>query len=236
MTRIHSTAFVYLRALATVESRTTLVLTHALRTQPRQFMVAIGSTSTARPSSSLASKSLHFCNVRPLNLQPLQHQLQHFDFDLAREGVDFSLWEIEVASCLSQSQYEYIRYMVEDGLNNLAAAGLVSKDASPPQGQGPLFDRAIDTVSADLTTDQQETRIKVVAMYDPGIESDAPTGCRLFFSYPMGKDPTTTFSLLRRKNKRLLTLSKTSPVVDALRGAGTNVPGASNPASTDTVG
>ena len=126
--------------------------------------------------------------------------------------------------------------MAEDGLNNLAAGGLVSKDASPPQGQGPLFDRAIDTVSADLTTDQQETRIRVVAMYDLDIGSDAPTGCKLFFSYPLGKDPTTTFSLLRRKNKRLLTLSKTSPVVDALRGAGTNVPGASNPASTDTVG
>lgn len=125
--------------------------------------------------------------------------------------------------------------MVEDGLNNLAAAGLVSKNASAPQGKGPLFDRATDAVGANLTTDQQETRIRVVAMYDPNIGSDAPTGCKLFFSYPMGKDPTTTFSLLRRKNKRLLTLSKTTPVVDALRGAGTNVPGPSSPASTDTV-
>lgn len=89
--------------------------------------------------------------------------------------------------------------MVEDGLNTLAAAGLVSKDASAPQGQGPLFDRATHTVKADLTTDQREIRIRVVAMYDPDIESDAPTGCKLFFSYPLRKDPTTAFSLLSRR-------------------------------------
>ena len=125
--------------------------------------------------------------------------------------------------------------MVEDGLNTLAATSLVSKDASAPQGQGPLYDRAAGTVSASLTTGQEETRIRVVAMYDPDVESDAPAGCKLFFSYPMGEDPTTAFSLLRRKNKRLLALSKSVPVVDALPGAGNDVPGASSPASSGTV-
>jgi hypothetical protein len=118
--------------------------------------------------------------------------------------------------------------MVEDGLNTLTAAGLVSKDAFAMQGQGPLFDNAIGTASADLATDQQESCIRVVAMYNTDVEHDTPAEGKLFFSYPIGKDPTTAFSLLKRKNKRLLTLSKTVPVVDALRGAVTNVPGASS--------
>ena len=235
MTRGYSTAMVCLRALATVESKTTLALNYALRTPPSRLMAAIASTSSARSWSSFASKLLHFHNIRPLNLQPLQRQPQHFDFDLAREGLDFSLWEIEVTSSLSRSQYECIRHVVEDGLNTLAAAGLVSKDATASGGQGPLFDNAISTTSADLTTDQQETCIRVVAMYDTDVASDAPAGCKLFFFYPLGKDPTTAFSLLKRKNKRLLALSKTVPVVDALQGAGLNTPGASSPASNNTV-
>lgn len=198
-------------------------------------MAAIASTSAARSSSSFASKSPHFHDIRPLNLQPLQHLPQHFNFDLAREGLDFSLWETEVESGLSHSQYECIRHVVEDGLNTLAAAGLVSKDATAPEKQGPLFDNAIDTASADLTTDQQETCIRAVAMYDTDVASDAPTECKLFFSYPVGKDPTTAFTLLKRKNKRLLALSKTVPIVDALQAAGINIPGASNPASNSTV-
>lgn len=223
---------VCLRALATVESKTTLALNYALRTPPSRLMAAIASTSSARSWSSFASKSLHFHNIRPLNLQPLQRQPQHFDFDLAREGLDFSLWEIEVTSSLSRSQYECIRHVVEDGLNTLAAASSVSKDATASEGQGPLFDNAISTTSADLTTEQQETCIRVVAMYDTDVASDE---CKLFFSYPLGKDPTTAFSLLKRKNKRLLALSKMVPVVDALQGARLNTPRASSPASNSTV-
>lgn len=135
----------------------------------------------------------------------------------------------------SLSQYEYIRHTVEDGLNTLSAAGLVSQDAFAPQDQDPLFERAKDTASAGMTTDQQETRITVVATYDTDLEHDASAECKLFFSYPIGKESTTAFFLLRRKNKRLLTLSKTVPVVDALQGAGSNVPVASSPASNDTV-
>ncbi|GAB7335950.1 hypothetical protein MBLNU13_g08194t1 [Cladosporium sp. NU13] len=217
MTCRYSTAIVCLRALATVESKTTLILSYAPRTPPGWLLAAVASTSPARPSSSLTSKSLRFSNIRPLKLQPLQHQPQHFNLDLTREGLDFSLWEIEVVGGFSLSQYEYIRHTVEDGLNTLSAAGLVSKDASAPQNQDPLFERAKDTASVGMTTDQQETRITVVATYDTDLEHDASAECKL------------------RKNKRLLTLSKTVPVVDALQGAGSNVPAASSPASNDKV-
>jgi len=128
--------------------------------------------------------------------------------------------------------------MVEDGLDNLdtqAAAGMVLKDAL--QQQGPLFDSATGSASVDLTTDQQKTRIKVVAVYDQDVEYNAPAECKLFFSYPVGKDPTIAFPLLRRKNKHLLTLSKAFPVVDALWGVSAIASAleASSPASDDTV-
>lgn len=221
MTRMYSTALVYLRALATVESRTALTLHHMSRTPTHRLIVALGSILPTRLSSGLTCKSLHFYNIRPLNLQPLQHQPQHFTFDLAREGLDFSIWNIRVADGLSQAQYENIRQMVEDGLNTQAAAGSVSRDALVTQGdQGPLFDSAADTASVEMSADQQEARIKVVAMYDADVELNAPKACKLFFSYPVGKDPTTALSVLRRKNGRLLALSKTIPVVDALRDVG----------------
>jgi hypothetical protein len=183
-------------------------------------MVARASSSHARPSSGLATKSLHFYNIRPLSLKPLQHQPQPFTFDFTREGLDFSIWKIEVVSGLSQLHYEYIRHMVEDGLNTQVAAGSMVREALVAQQQGPLFNSATSPARVDMTTAQQETCIRVVAIYDTDVGCDAPAECNLFFSYPMGKDPTTAFSLLRRKNKRLLTLSKTVPIVDALRDAG----------------
>jgi hypothetical protein len=214
-----------------------LTLSHASHAPPNWSIAIQRSRLPTRSSSSLMCKSLHFHNIRPLDLHPLQRQPQHFNFDLAREGLDFSVWEIEVTSGLSRSYYEYMRQMVEDGLNAQVVADMVSKDASATKQQGPLFNRATGTTSVDLTTDQQETRIKVVAVYDQDVEYNAPAECKLFFSYPVGKDPTIAFSLLRRKNKRLLTLSKTFPVVDALWGisAIAGALEASSPASNDTV-
>jgi hypothetical protein len=225
MTRRYSTAIVCLRALATVKSTATLALSHALHLPSRQLMAAMASSSSsssssaahARPLSGHATKSLHFYNIRPLNLKQLQHQPQPFTFDFAREGLDFSIWKIEVASGLSQSQYEYIRQMVEDRLNTQFAAGLVSHDALMAQDQGPLFNSATSPASVDMTTEKRQTCIRAVAMYDTDIGCDARAECKLFFFYLVGKDPTTSFSLIRRKNKRLLTLTKTVPIVDALR-------------------
>ena len=188
--------------------------------------------SPARSLSSLTSKPIRFYNVRPLNLQPLHHQPQHFNFDLAREGLDFSLWEIEVASVISRSQCEHIRQKVEDDLSTQVAADVMAHDALSAQAQGTFFDSNSDPVSVDLITDQQGTRISVVAIYDTDVEGDTPTECKLFFSYPVGKDPTAAFSMLKRENEHLLTLSKTIPIVDALRDVNL---GASNPASNDTV-
>lgn len=219
MTRRYSTAIVCLRALATVKSTTTLTLSGALRTPPSQLTAAIASISHAQPSTGLATKSLHFYNIRPLNLQPLQHQPQSFTFDFTREGLDFSLWEIEVASGLSVSQYEHIRHMVEEGLNTQVAADSVSHGTLMAQDQGPLFNITTGPARVDTTIEQRQPCIRVVAMYDTDIECDTPAECKLFFSYPVGKDPTTAFPLLRRKNKGLLALSKTVPIVDALRGA-----------------
>jgi hypothetical protein len=183
-------------------------------------MVAKASSSHANPSSSLASRSLHFYNIRPLNLQPLQHQPQSFTFDFAREGLDFPIWKIELSSGLSQSQYEHIRHMVEHGLNTQLAARSMSHDALMAQQQGSLFNSATGLARVDMTTDQRQTCIRVVATYDTDVGCDAPAECKLFFSYPVGQDPIFAFSLLKRKNKRLLTLTKTVPVVDALRDVG----------------
>ena len=191
--------------------------------------------SPARSSSSLTSKPIRFYNVRPLNLQPLHHHPQHFNFDLAREGFDFFLWEIEVASGLSRSQCEHIRQKVEDDLNTQVAADSVAHDALSAKDQGPLFDSITSSVSVDLTTDRQGTRVRVVAIYNTEVEGDTPTECKLFFSYPVGQDPTTAFSLLRRKNEHLLTLSKTVSIVDALRNVGASTPRTSNPTINDTV-
>lgn len=127
--------------------------------------------------------------------------------------------------------------MVEDGLNAQAAADMVSKDAFATKQQGPLFNKASGITSFDLTTDQQQTRNRVVAMYDNDIEGNAPAECKLFFSYLVGKDPITALSLLKRKNKQLLTLSKTVPVVHALWGisAIASALEASSPTSDDTI-
>lgn len=221
MIRRYSTVLVCLRTLATVESRKALTLHHAPHAPPNRLIVALGSRLPARHSSSLTSKSLHFHNIRPLDLQPLQRQPQHFTFALAREGLDFSIWEIQVASGLSQSQYESIRQMVEDGLNTQVTSSSPSHDGLVTQAdQGPLLDSATGTAGVSKTTDQQQTRIKVVAMHDTDVEHDVPEACKLFFSYPVGRDPTAAFSTLRRKNGRLLTLSKTVPIVDALRDVG----------------
>lgn len=121
-------------------------------------------------------------------------------------------------------------------MNTQVAAGSLSHDALvTEEDQGPLFDGATGTASVDVSTDQQEARAKVVAMYDTYVEHDAPMACKLFFSYPVNKDPTTACSLLRRKNERLLTLSKTVPIVEALWDVGDSAQRASSPASNDTV-
>lgn len=170
--------------------------------------------------STLTSKSLHFYNIRPLNLQPLQHQPQPVTFDFTREGLDFSIWEIEVASGLSGSQYEHIRQMVEDGLNTQIAAVSMVHGALMARRQGPLFNSATGPARVDITTDQEDIGIRVVAIYDTDVGCNAPAECKLFFSYPVEEDPTATFCLLKRKNKRLLALSKTLRIVDALRDVG----------------
>ncbi|KAM0711359.1 hypothetical protein Q7P35_002099 [Cladosporium inversicolor] len=128
MARRYSTVLVCLRALAAVEPRTALTLSHVSRTPTHRLIVTLRSRLPTRPSPGLTCKSLHFYKIRPLKLQPLQRQSQHFTFDLAREGLDFPIWKIEVASGLSQSQYMIIRQMVEDRMNTPVAADSVSHD------------------------------------------------------------------------------------------------------------
>jgi hypothetical protein len=209
MTRRYSTPILCLRALATVKSITTLSRGRAPYTPPDRLRALLVPRLPTQSSSSLTSRSLHFCNVRPLQLQPRQHQPQHFSFDLAREGVEYSIWKIEVADGLSRSQYECMRELLEEELNNLATADSVSKAATPAQHSGQLFD-------ADSTNFPQPAFVNVVAMYEPVVEDDTLTDCNIFFSYPVGKVPTAAFLTLSQKDKRLLTLSRTIPVVGAL--------------------
>ena len=190
----------------------------------------------AQPSFSLAPLPLHFDYVRGLKLRLRQHEPQHFNFDLTREGLDFSIWKIDVANGLSRSQYECMRQMVEDELNTQVTADLMSRDALSSQEQGQRFNSTGITRCDDLTAVQQETCVRVVAMYDAVVEDDTSTDCELFFCYPVGKDPTVTISMLRRKDDRLLALPTTVPVVEALQDAGAIVPGASSPAPDDIEG
>lgn len=126
-----------------------------------------------------------------------------------------------------------MRQMVEDELKTQVTADLMSRDALLSQEQGRCFNSADITRCDDLTAVQQETCVRVVAMYDTVVEDDTSTDCELFFCYPVGEDPTVTFSMLCRKDNRLLALSTTVPVVEALQNAGTIVPGTSSPAPDD---
>jgi hypothetical protein len=149
-------------------------------------------------------------------------------FDLACEGVNFSIWKIEVAGGLSQIQYNCLRQVVEDEMECQAAADSVSKDGISAHDQVQDFNSSQNAIKTDLTTGQEDCRVRAVAMHDPVLKDDALIDCKIFFTYPVGKDPTATFIALHSKDLRFLSLLRTIPIIDALRGANTIVQGASS--------
>ena len=226
---------VFLRALATVDSRATLNLGRAQPTTPDRLRALLVPRLPTRSSTGIASKPLCFDNVRLLKSHPRQHQPQHFSFDLAREGVDFFIWKIEVASGLSQLQSNCLQRVVEDEMNCQAAAGSVSKDGDRAQGRVQDYNTPQNAIETDPTTGQEDYRVRAVAMYDVVVKHDALTDCKIFSTYPVGKDPTATFTTLHGKDQRFLSLSRTIPIIDALRGANTFVRGASSSSAAVSV-
>lgn len=112
------------RHLAPLFEKSVQAFTCAITTHSNHHvtLAPYGSALSSRLHSAAELPVASFPYVRILELSLRLRNHDRLTFDLARDGVDFSIWMVTAKKGLSEARYEHLRQTLEKGLGTRGGA------------------------------------------------------------------------------------------------------------------